>query len=61
MNILTERIRAKGYTLTEFLKLINKSLSTYRQYEHLDKLDNDADFERHYFFIRKIDDLESKL
>ena len=61
MNKLTERIRAKGYTLKEFLNLINKSLSTFRRYEHLDRLTTDTDIEGHKFFINKIDGLESKI
>lgn len=61
MNKQTERIRSKGYTLKEFLKLINKSLSTYRKYEHLDKLTTDDDFERHDFFVKKIYDLDDKI
>jgi len=36
MNDTTRRIKAKGYNLTEFLKKIGISLSTYRRYEKAD-------------------------
>ena len=33
MNKTTQQIKAKGYTLPEFLKSTGISLSTYRRYE----------------------------
>lgn len=33
MNITTQKIKAKGYSLPEFLKVVGFSLSTYRRYE----------------------------
>jgi transcriptional regulator with XRE-family HTH domain len=33
MNRTTQRIKSKGYTLPQFLKVTGISLSTYRRYE----------------------------
>ena len=33
MNVLTQKIKAKGYSLVEGLEAIGISLSTYRRYE----------------------------
>lgn len=54
MNELTERIKAKGYTLKEFLKKINYSLWWYRQHEK-------EDGKRHEFLVGLIDELESRV
>lgn len=61
MNKLTEQIRAKGYTLTEFLTLINKSLSTFRKYEHVENLKTNKELKRRFFIVNKINELESKI
>ena len=54
MNQLTERIKSKGYTLKEFLKKINYSLSWYRVHEK-------KEAKRHAFLVGLIDELEVKL
>ena len=53
MNTTTQRIKAKGYSLTDFLKCVGFSLRTYREYE---KPSND----NHAMLNRLIDELESK-
>ncbi len=53
MNVLTQKIKAKGYSLVEGLEAIGISLSTYRRWEH----DNNAN---NKFLACIIDDLESK-
>ena len=53
MNELTRRIKAKGYTLTEGVKALGISLSTYRKYEK-------EDHKQHNDLISWIDELESK-
>jgi len=54
VNTLTRKIKAKGYTLEEFLKKINYSLSWYRVHEK-----EGAD--SHEFLKGEIDRMESKL
>jgi len=61
MNILTSKIKAKGYTLKEFLLLINYSLSTWRKYEHRDRLTTENQIKRHEFFVNKVTELESRI
>ena len=53
MNGLTRKIKAKGYTLGEGLKLLGLSLSTYRKYEK-------EDHKHHSDLINWIGELESK-
>lgn len=53
MNKATQRIKAKGYTLTEFLNHYRISLSSYRRYE---KKDNKF----HSFLDQLINDLKVK-
>ena len=53
MNILTKKIKDKGYSLAEGLEAIGISLSTYRRWEH----DNNAN---NKFLACIIDDLEGK-
>lgn len=53
MNTATQRIKSKGYTLTEFLSEVKISLSTYRRYE---KESND----NHEMLNRLIEDLRNK-
>jgi len=54
MNPLTRKIKAKGYTLEEFLKKINYSLRWYRIHEK-------EGAESHEFLNDQIDNVESKL
>jgi len=54
MNELTERIKAKGYTLKEFLEKINYSLSWYRVHER-------EGAKRREFLVGLIDGLEIKV
>jgi len=53
MNSATQKIKSKGYSLPEFLKVVGFSLSTYRRYE---KQDNDF----HPMLNRLIDELGNK-
>jgi len=53
MNTTTQKIKSKGYSLPEFLKVVGFSLSTYRRYE---KQGNDC----HSMLTRLIDELEVK-
>lgn len=53
MNKTTQQIKAKGYSLPEFLKVTGISLSSYRRYE---KPDN----KYHAFLGQLISELESK-
>jgi transcriptional regulator with XRE-family HTH domain len=53
MNTTTQRIKSKGYNLSEFLKATGISLSTYRRYE---KESND----NHEMLNRLIEDLRNK-
>lgn len=53
MNETTLSLKIKGYTLPEFLKIKNISLSTYRRYEKEDHPLNDM-------LNNWIDELESK-
>ena len=53
MNVLTQKIKAKGYSLVEGLEAIGISLSTYRRWEH----DNNAN---NKFLACIIDDLENR-
>jgi hypothetical protein len=53
MNSTTQKIKSKGYSLPQFLKVVGFSLSTYRRYE---KIDND----NHVMLNRLIDELENK-
>lgn len=55
MNPLTERIRAKGYTLTEFLLKVNKSLSWYRNHNR------EVGTKGYDFLVGLIDELESRI
>ncbi|PHR55982.1 MAG: hypothetical protein COA43_14795 [Robiginitomaculum sp.] len=54
MNKATQQIKAKGYTLTEFLEVTGISLRSYRRYE---KQDN----KYHSFLGQLITDLKVKL
>ena len=51
MNKATQRIKAKGYTLAEFLVITRISLSSYRRYEKKENKFNS-------FLQQLIDDLE---
>ena len=53
MNETTQRIKSKGYSLTEFLSKVGFSLSTYRRYE-------DESNANHGMLNRLIDELENK-
>tara|TARA_R110002111_G_scaffold227836_1_gene289398 strand:- start:185 stop:373 length:189 start_codon:yes stop_codon:yes gene_type:complete len=53
MNKATQKIKAKGYNLTQFLKVTGISLSSYRRYE---KPSN----KYHDFLEQLIDDLKVK-
>tara|TARA_R110002124_G_scaffold272158_1_gene441199 strand:+ start:3598 stop:3759 length:162 start_codon:yes stop_codon:yes gene_type:complete len=53
MNATTQRIKSKGYTLPQFLKVKGISLSTYRRYEK----ESNAN---HAMLNRLIDELENK-
>jgi len=53
MNSTTQKIKSKGYSLPEFLKVVGFSLSTYRRYES-ESNDN------HVMLTRLIDELENK-
>lgn len=53
MNKQTQLIKAKGYTLNEFLRRTGISLRTYRRYEKPDSRFNDM-------LNRLIDELPSK-
>ncbi len=53
MNTTTQRIKSKGYNLSEFLKVTGISLSTYRRYEK----ENNAN---HAMLNRLINELENK-
>jgi len=53
MNKATQKIKAKGYSLSEFLKVSGISLSSYRRYEHKDN-------KFHSFLVQLIEDLERK-
>jgi len=53
MNKATQKIKAKGYTLTEFLEVTKISLSSYRRYE---KEENKF----HSFLVQLITDLEQR-
>ena len=53
MNSTTQKIKSKGYSLPEFLKVVGFSLSTYRRYEN-ESNDN------HVMLTRLIDELEVK-
>ena len=54
MNILTRKIKAKGYTLKEFLRKINYSLRWYRTHEI-------EGAKEHEFLVGQIDELESRV
>lgn len=53
MNKSTQKIKAKGYSLTEFLKVTGISLSSYRRYEKEDNKFNS-------FLVQLIDELKRK-
>jgi len=53
MNILTRKIRNKGYSLLEFCEVYYISLRTYRRYE---KADND----NHEVLVDWVDSLKDK-
>ncbi len=53
MNKATQKIKAKGYSLGEFLKTVGISLSSYRRYE---KEDN----KYHLFLNQLIDEVTTK-
>lgn len=54
MNAATQKIKSKGYSLSEFLATTGISLSSYRRYE---KVSND----NHAMLNRLIDELGAKL
>lgn len=54
MNILTRKIRNKGYSLLEFCELHYISLRSYRRYE-------DSGHDRHGKLVKWVDELELKL
>lgn len=53
MNTLTRKIKAKGYKLNEFIKIVGIALSTYREYEK-------SSHDQHQWLINEIDLLEKK-
>ena len=53
MNDTTKMIREKGYTLSEFLKIINRSERWYRTHEK-------ASGKHHTFLLMAIDGLKAK-
>jgi len=53
MNKLTKKIKAKGYTISQFLGTIDRSLRWYRTHE----IEGAAKYE---FLAKKIEELESK-
>jgi len=53
MNATTQRIKSKGYSLPEFLKVTGISLSTYRRYEKESNTN-------HAMLNRLINELENK-
>lgn len=53
MNKATQQIKAKGYSLPEFLKATGISLSSYRRYEKIDS-------KYHSLLNQLISDLEEK-
>jgi len=53
MNTLTKKIKANGYKLNEFVRVIGVSLRTYRKYEKVDHVEHD-------WLVGEIDKLERK-
>lgn len=53
MNIATQKIKAKGYSLSEFLKAVGISLSSYRRYEK-------PSSQYHSFLNQLIDEVTTK-
>lgn len=53
MNQLTQKIKAKGYTLAQGVKALGMSMSTFRKYEK-------TDHKQHGDLIIWIDELEDK-
>lgn len=53
MNTTTQKIKSKGYSITQFLDKVGLSLSSYRRYEK----ENNSN---HAMLIRLINELESK-
>ena len=53
MNKLTKKIKAKGYTISQFLGTIDRSLRWYRTHE----VEGAA---KHEFLAKKIEELEGK-
>ena len=53
MNVLTRKIRNKGYSLSEFLIVIGFSLRWYREHEK-------PGAGKYDFLVGKMDELESK-
>jgi hypothetical protein len=52
MNVLTRKIRNKGYSLDEFCKLHDIALRTYRRREH-------ESHPKHEMLVSQIDELEN--
>jgi len=53
MNVLTRKIRNKGYSLYEFCKLQDIALRTYRRREH-------ESHPKHETLVSQVNELESK-
>lgn len=53
MNTLTRKIKAKGYKLNEFIKIVGIALSTYREYEK-------PPHNQHQWLVNEIESLEKK-
>ncbi len=53
MNVLTRKIRNKGYSLNEFCKLQDIALRTYRRRE-------DEGHSKHEVLVNQVNELESK-
>ena len=53
MNVLTRKIRNKGYSLDQFCKLHDIALRTYRRREH-------ESHAKHQELVGQVDELEDK-
>ena len=53
MNVLTRKIRTKGYSLNEFCKIHDIALRTYRRRE-------DESHPKHEMLVNQINELEQK-
>ena len=53
MNVLTRKIRNKGYSLAEFCKLHDIALRTYRRREHESHV-------KHQELVSQVEELENK-